>query len=70
MNVWVPVADEESAAAALLEAGFAVAKGGRFRIRSAPALRITTATLKTDDAPRVAEAVALALRPARRSLSA
>jgi hypothetical protein len=45
-------------------------EGGRFRIRSAPALRITTATLKTDDAPRVAEAVALALRPARRSLSA
>jgi DNA-binding transcriptional MocR family regulator len=70
MNVWVPVADEDSAAAALLESGFAVATGARFRIRSAPALRITTATLEGKDAPRVAEAVALALRPARRSSSA
>jgi DNA-binding transcriptional MocR family regulator len=70
MNLWVPVADENSAAAALLAAGFAVAEGARFRIRSAPAVRLTTATLSTEDAPRVAEAVALALRPARRSLSA
>ena len=45
MNVWVPVPDEDSAAAALLEAGFAVSTGARYRIRSAPALRITTATL-------------------------
>ena len=70
MNVWVPVPDEDSAAAALLDAGFAVSTGARYRIRSSPALRITTATLDVDDAARVAEAVALALRPARRSLSA
>lgn len=70
MNVWVPVPDEDSAAAALLDAGFAVSTGARFRIRSAPALRITTATLRAEQADRVAEAVALALRPARRSLSA
>jgi DNA-binding transcriptional MocR family regulator len=70
MNVWVPVPDEDSAAAALLEAGFAVSTGARYRIRSAPALRITTATLRAEDAAGVAEAVALALRPARRSLSA
>ena len=70
MNLWVPVADEDSAAASLLDAGFAVSTGARFRIRSAPALRITTATLRAEDAPRVAEAVALALRPARRSASA
>jgi DNA-binding transcriptional MocR family regulator len=70
MNVWVPVPDEDSAAASLLEAGFAVATGARFRIQSAPALRITTATLDAADADRVAQAVARALRPERRSLSA
>jgi DNA-binding transcriptional MocR family regulator len=69
MNVWVPVSDEDAAAAALLEAGFAVSTGARYRIRSAPALRITTATLRAEDAGAVADAVALALRPARRSLS-
>ena len=70
MNVWVPVPDEDSAAAALLESGYAVSTGARYRIRSAPALRITTATLRVEDAHSVADAVALALRPARRSLSA
>ena len=70
MNVWVPVPDEDSAAAALLDAGIAVSTGARYRIRSAPALRITTATLRVDAAARVADAVTLALRPGRRSLSA
>jgi DNA-binding transcriptional MocR family regulator len=70
MNLWVPVPDEDSAAASLLEAGFAVATGARFRIQSAPALRITTATLDVAEADRVAQAVARALRPERRSLSA
>jgi DNA-binding transcriptional MocR family regulator len=70
MNVWVPVPDEDSAAASLVDAGFAVSTGARFRIRSAPALRITTATLRVEDAARVADAIAQALRPARRTLSA
>lgn len=70
MNVWVPVPDEASAATALLESGIAVSVGDRFRIHSAPALRITSATLRVEDADRVADAVALSLRPARRSLSA
>jgi len=69
MNVWVPVPDEGAAAAALLDAGYAVSTGARYRIRSAPALRITTAALDAADAPAVAEAVAHALRPARRSLA-
>ncbi len=70
MNVWVPVPDEDAAAAALLQAGYAVSTGARFRIRSPAALRITTATLDPKDAERVADALAAALRPARRSLSA
>ena len=70
MNVWVPVPDEDCAASALLDAGFAVSTGARFRIHSAPALRITTASLHRDDAVAVADALSLALRPARRTLSA
>jgi DNA-binding transcriptional MocR family regulator len=70
MNVWVPVPDEDAAAAALLDAGYAVATGARFRMKSEPALRITTAKLRPEDAARVADALASALRPARRSASA
>jgi len=70
MNVWVPVPDEDAASAALLDAGYAVSTGARFRVRSEPALRITTATLRPEDAGRVADALAAALRPARRSASA
>jgi DNA-binding transcriptional MocR family regulator len=70
MNVWVPVPDEESAAAVLLTAGYAVSTGARFRIRSEPALRITTATLPPSEAPAVADALVRALRPAGRSQSA
>ncbi len=70
MNVWVPVADEDGAAAALLAAGWAASTGGRFRIRSSPALRVTTATLLPSEAPELAAALAAALRPAGRSQSA
>jgi DNA-binding transcriptional MocR family regulator len=70
MNVWVPVSDEDAVAASLLTAGYAVSTGARFRIRSGPALRITTATLPVADAPALAAALARALRPAGRSQSA
>ena len=70
MNVWVPVADEDGVAASLLREGWAVAKGARFRIRSEPAVRITTASLAPDEAPALARALARALRPGGRSQSA
>jgi hypothetical protein len=70
MNVWVPVPDEPVVSSALLEAGFAVASGSRFRIHSAPAIRITTATLDVAEAPRLAGALADALAPAARSSTA
>jgi len=69
MNVWVPVPDEDAAAAALVDAGYAVAAGARFRMRSEPALRITTAKLRAEDATKLADALAAALRPTRRSAS-
>jgi DNA-binding transcriptional MocR family regulator len=67
LNVWVPVAEEAPVLAALLESGFAAAAGERFRIASPPGVRITTARLAPDEAPAVADAVAAALAPARRT---
>jgi DNA-binding transcriptional MocR family regulator len=60
LNVWVPVPDESAALSALLSAGFAAAPGAWFRVRTGPALRITTAALDPADARRVADALALA----------
>ncbi len=70
LNVWVPVPEEGRVLRALLEAGFAVAAGERFRLRSDPAIRITISTLEAEDAEALALALAAALRPARRTLSA
>jgi DNA-binding transcriptional MocR family regulator len=67
LNVWVPVAEEAPALQRLLAEGIAVAAGERFRIRSAPGLRITTARLAPAAAGRVADALARALSPAARS---
>jgi DNA-binding transcriptional MocR family regulator len=66
MNVWVPVPDEAAAVAGLAEAGFAVRAGERYRLRSAPAIRVTTARLSTRDAERVADALARTVAPALR----
>jgi len=63
LNVWVPVSDEHAVVTAMGDAGYAVAPGARFRIRSAPAVRITIATLETFEAGDVAAAIASALRP-------
>ena len=70
LNVWVPVPEEASVLSALFEAGFAVAPGERFRLRTGPAIRITIAQLAPEDAEKLAEAISEALRPARRTLSA
>jgi DNA-binding transcriptional MocR family regulator len=58
LNVWIPVRDEAAAATGLLARGWAVAPGSWFRIRSGPGVRVTVATLRPEEAPRLAEAVA------------
>ncbi len=70
LNVWVPVPEEARILSALLDAGFAVAPGERFRLRTGPAIRITIALLAPGDAEALSAAIAAALRPARRTLSA
>lgn len=61
LNVWVPVPDETSALAALVQRGWVAAPGARYRIQSPPGLRITTAGLDPADARRLAEDLAAVL---------
>ncbi|MFE3327887.1 aminotransferase class I/II-fold pyridoxal phosphate-dependent enzyme [Streptomyces sp. NPDC059176] len=63
MNVWVPVADETGTVARLLHAGWAVAPGARFRMSTAPGVRLTVSALTGDDIARLADAVADAAGP-------
>ncbi|MDF9811565.1 DNA-binding transcriptional MocR family regulator [Streptomyces sp. SPB162] len=58
MNVWVPLPDETGAVAGLLQAGWAAAPGARFRLASAPGVRLTVSTLADTDIGPLADAVA------------
>jgi DNA-binding transcriptional MocR family regulator len=58
LGVWVPLADEAAAVRELLDQGWAVSPGERYRFRSATGIRITTADLEPDEAERLAEAIA------------
>jgi DNA-binding transcriptional MocR family regulator len=62
-NVWVPVREETAAVQHLAACGWAVAAGERFRIRSGPAIRITTAALPGHLADTLAADVAAAVQP-------
>ena len=66
LNVWVPVREESVVTRALAERGWAVAAGERFRIASAPAVRVTTATLAPPETERFADALADVMRPSFR----
>jgi hypothetical protein len=58
MNVWVPVREEAPVMAALLDAGWQVMAGERFRIQTPPGIRITIATLAEEEAGLVADVIA------------
>ena len=70
MNVWIPVPDEATAVRALLQEGWAVRPGAEYRLESPPAIRVTTAALEPEEAERLAEALARALEPGRRTRAA
>jgi DNA-binding transcriptional MocR family regulator len=61
INVWVPVPEELRVVRALLDDGWAVAAGERFRLRSAPGVRITVSTLEPTEAKAVAACIAQSL---------
>jgi DNA-binding transcriptional MocR family regulator len=61
LNVWIPVPDETVAITRLLGAGWAAAPGARFRINSAPGIRITVSGLDPAEVEPLADAIAEAL---------
>jgi DNA-binding transcriptional MocR family regulator len=67
LNVWVPVAEEGTVARRLLDAGWAVLAGERFRLRSRPAIRVTVSTLDVAEAARLAGDIEAAMAPRRRT---
>ena len=70
INLWVPVPDEFTAVHALRDEGWAVAAGAPYRLSPGSAIRVTTAALEPEEAPRLAEAIERAVRPPRRTRAA
>lgn len=68
-NVWVPVRDEGHVVRGLAARGWAVAAGEGFRLRTGPAIRVTTSTLDPPDAERFAADLADALHPPAAALA-
>lgn len=62
-NVWIPAREEVAAVQYLATRGWAVAAGERFRLRSGPAIRVTTSALPVDRAATLAADLAAAVRP-------
>lgn len=58
LNVWIPLREEASVVNALLQRGWAVNAGERYRLKSAPAIRVTIAALPPADAERFADDLA------------
>jgi len=66
LNVWIPIADEAGAMAALLQRGWVVAPGAPYRLGdSPPAIRVTIATLGDEESERLAEDLVDVLTPGR-----
>ncbi|MFE3408350.1 aminotransferase class I/II-fold pyridoxal phosphate-dependent enzyme [Streptomyces mirabilis] len=61
LNVWVPVGDESAVVNGLRSYGWWVAAGARFRLASAPGVRISVAELEPSDAVRLASDFAVVL---------
>jgi DNA-binding transcriptional MocR family regulator len=70
LNVWIEVAEEAETMRALMQAGWAVAPGERYRIETHPALRVTSAALREGEAEAFADDLASILQPQTRTYSA
>jgi DNA-binding transcriptional MocR family regulator len=64
LGVWIPLAEEVAPVQLLLERGWAVGPGERFRFRSPPGIRVTTTSLSPGDAEPLAGAIADSLQTA------
>jgi DNA-binding transcriptional MocR family regulator len=62
LGVWVPLAEEAAIVQQLLERGWAVSPGERYRFHSPPGIRITTTGLEPKEAEELADALAASLR--------
>ncbi len=58
LNVWIPLREEAAVVNTLLQRGWAVNAGERYRLKTAPAIRVTAAALTPDDAERFADDLA------------
>ena len=70
LNVWISLPEESAAVQALMRKGWAVKAGERYRIRSEPAIRVTTAALEPADAARFADDLASLFATTRRTSGA
>jgi DNA-binding transcriptional MocR family regulator len=66
LNVWIPLSEESAVIQALFQRGWAVAAGERYRMKTPPAIRVTTASLDAADAIAFANDLAEVLRPSQR----
>src|SRR5262249_28398149 len=62
LGVWIPLREEAATTQLLLERGWAVSPGERFRFRTPPGIRVTTTTLDPAEARQLAAALAEILR--------
>jgi DNA-binding transcriptional MocR family regulator len=58
LGVWIPLSDEAAVVRELLVQGWAVSPGERYRFRSAPGIRVTTAGLLPEESEQLAAAIA------------
>ena len=70
INVWIPVPEEVRVVQAMLDAGWAVSAGERFRLRTVPGIRVCIASLEPADARLFARDLAEVLQPVRHRHSA
>jgi DNA-binding transcriptional MocR family regulator len=66
LNVWIPVAEESATVQAMLQKGWGVKAGERYRLASPPAVRVTISMLTPREAARLADDLAGILLPQRR----
>jgi DNA-binding transcriptional MocR family regulator len=70
LNVWIEVPEESAIVQALLQRGWGVKAGERYRLETRPAIRVTISTLQSEDAKRFASDLASILQASRRTAGA